>query len=325
MKKDINRVAQAYFGELGDELHQATRDRVHWVCEKSTGERVLDVGFSQGIASIILGREGKRVFAIDVLKDSIGYAKGLLADESEMTRELVDFRIANFMSHDFGDERFDVVIFAEVLGFVTDPNRYLKKAMSLLHEGGKVVVTLPFGINNLSDYKKVYYVTNVLEMLPDELKVMNYKFLDNYFCFTLEQVVEGVSMLDLFSEVEKIFLNKEKKFVEIQQKNKLQRKLERELALQKEALELEQRHVVSLNSAISELDTEVARLREQVEALALPREERVSADKLSLATYKKERDLLRDYAALQKRYDALASSRLGKMTLAYWQWRRKGK
>ena len=325
MRKPLDRVAEAYFGGMGYEFGQVTRDRVHWVCEQATGEKVLDVGCSQGIVDVLLGREGKRVFAIDMLGESIGYAKRLLGDEPEVIRELVEFQVANFMSHDFGDERFDVVIFAEVLRSVTEPNRFLKRAISLLREGGKVVVTLPFGVNDFFDHKKTYYVTSVLEMLPDELKIVSYKFLDSYFCFTLEHQVEGVSMFDLFSEAEKIFFEKDKKFIEIKNNNKFQRKMERELALQKEALELEQRHVVSLNAALGESDKEVARLKEHVEELALPREERVNADKLSLASYKKERDLLRDYAALQKKYDALAGSRLGKATLAYWQWRRKGK
>ena len=325
MRKPLDKVTEAYFDGMGAEFGRRTRDRIHWVCEQSTGESVLDVGCSQGIASILLGREGKRVFAVDMLEESIGYARRLLADESEVTRGLVDFQVANFMSYDFGNEQFDVVILAEVLRSVTEPSRFLRKAMSLLAEGGKVVVTLPFGINDFFDHKKTYYVTGVLEMLPEELKIVSYKFLGNYFCFTLEQKVEGVSMFDLFSEAENIFFEKDEKFVEIKRNNKFRKKLERDLALQQETLELEQKHNANLNAALGEADKEVARLKEHVEALALPREEKVDADKLSLVAYKKERDLLRDYAALQKRYDALASSRLGKMTLSYWQWRRKGK
>jgi len=325
MRKPLDKVTEAYFDGMGAEFGRRTRDRIHWVCEQSTGESVLDVGCSQGIASILLGREGKRVFAVDMLEESIGYARRLLADESEVTRGLVDFQVANFMSYDFGNEQFDVVILAEVLENVTEPSRFLRKALSLLSEGGKVVVTLPFGINDFFDHKKTYYVTGVLEMLPEELKIVSYKFLGNYFCFTLEQKVEGVSMFDLFSEAENIFFEKDEKFVEIKRNNKFRKKLERDLALQQETLELEQKHNANLNAALGDADKEVARLKEHVEALALPREEKVDADKLSLVAYKKERDLLRDYAALQKRYDALASSRLGKMTLSYWQWRRKGK
>ena len=219
MKKPLDKVSEAYFGEMGEEFGQTTRDRIHWVCEQATGEQILDIGCSQGITDIILGREGKKVFAIDILEESIDYAKKLLEDESEVTKTLVDFQAANFMTHDFKEDKFDVVILAEVLEHVTEPTRFLRKSMSLLHEGGKVIVTLPFGVNDFFDHKKTYYVTGVLDMLPNELKVASYKFLGNYLCFTLEQETEGVSLYSFFSDAEKNFYVKERSLVESRKKN----------------------------------------------------------------------------------------------------------
>jgi len=322
MKNPLDSVTAEEFG-------QATSDRIHWVCEQATGERVLDVGCSQGIADIILGREGKRVFAIDVLEESIGYARRLLEDESELTRGLVDFEVANFMVYDFMGDMFDVVILAGVLADVTDPIRFLRKAASLLCEDGKVVVTLPFGVSGFFDHKKVYYVTGVLEMLSEGLKVVSYKFLDSNFCFVLERKVAGVSLYGLFSEAEKNFYVKERGYIEAARGSRVAREqedvLRKELVEQTEALELEQRHSDGLNLALSEMTKGL--------------ESKVDTENLLIAEYKKEQAVLKDYADLQRshdalvkekgvlerRYHSLSNSRLGKVTLVYWKWRRKGK
>jgi len=329
MRKSLDRVTEAYFGGMGEEFGRATRDRVHWVCEQASGECVLDVGCSQGIMGVILGREGKRVVAIDLSEESIVFARGVLEGESEVTRGLVDFRVGNFMTHDFEGERFDVIILAEVLEHVTEPTRFLRKTASLLRDDGKVVITLPFGINDFFDHKKTYYVTGVLDMLLDGLRIGSFKFLDSYLCFTLERGIEGVSLYSLFSEAEKSFYVKERQFVEARRQDRQQRdlevrqRLERELVEVSDALELEQRHSSNLNLAISELEQEVVQLKEQMEVLVLSREEKVKTEKLLLASYKKEQGLLKDYSVLQQKYNSLGGSKLGKITLAYWRWRKR--
>lgn len=323
MRRPLDRVSEAYFGELGEEFGRVTRDRVHWVCEQAAGERVLDVGCSQGVVSVLLGREGRRVFGIDLLEESVVFARGLLAGESEVTRGLVDFEVANFMSYDFGSRRFDVVILAEVLEHVTEPVRFLKRAVSLLAEGGQVVVTLPFGINDYFDHKRTYYVTGVLDMLPKGFKISSYKFLGSYFCCTIKRGARGASLYSLLSQAEKSFYLKERRLVDSQKVLVEKRRLERELAEQAEVLELEQRHSGNLVSALCELEKELVRLKEEMEILVLSREEKVKTEKLLLAAYRNEQGLLKDYSVLQRKYDSLGSSKLGMATLAYWKWRRK--
>jgi 2-polyprenyl-6-hydroxyphenyl methylase/3-demethylubiquinone-9 3-methyltransferase len=50
------------------------------------GRRVLDVGCSQGIASILLAREGKTVWGVDREALAVESAKERLADEEEPVR-----------------------------------------------------------------------------------------------------------------------------------------------------------------------------------------------------------------------------------------------
>ena len=65
-----DRITEAYFGQMGDELGRSSRERIHWICSHATGARVLDVGCSQGISANLLGREGKIVTGVDVARRS---------------------------------------------------------------------------------------------------------------------------------------------------------------------------------------------------------------------------------------------------------------
>lgn len=71
-----DQVNERYYGQINsEESHEATRNRIHWICRHVQGHTVLDVGCSQGITSILLAREGFEVTAIDLEEDSISYAK----------------------------------------------------------------------------------------------------------------------------------------------------------------------------------------------------------------------------------------------------------
>ena len=87
MKKPLDRITEAYYNEMGDSFARKVRERIHWVCENAKGEEILDIGCSQGITSILLGREGKKVLGIDLLEESIQYANKSLATEEKATKE----------------------------------------------------------------------------------------------------------------------------------------------------------------------------------------------------------------------------------------------
>src|SRR5699024_11553568 len=127
-----------------------------WICAQAHGSRILDVGCSQGITSILLGREGKQVTGIDLLEKAITYAREQLELEEPMTQENVEFVQANFINEDFKDEKFDSIVFGEVLEHISDPIPFLEKAASLLNIKVELVVPLPLEINNYLNNKKKY-------------------------------------------------------------------------------------------------------------------------------------------------------------------------
>ena len=201
MKNTYERVSDASFGELGNEFAEKARNRIHWVCENAAGENILDVGCSQGITSILLGREGKKVLGVDLLEEVINYANEMLLKEEKPTRECVKFLAANFMNMDFTNKRFDTIIFGEIIEHLTDPKRFLNKAVTLLEDEGSIIITLPFGINNYFDHKKTYYLMDLLGLQGDKLVIQEIKFLGKWIGAILKKKNKNNIKLNVNAEL----------------------------------------------------------------------------------------------------------------------------
>jgi 2-polyprenyl-6-hydroxyphenyl methylase/3-demethylubiquinone-9 3-methyltransferase len=215
MEKPLDRISEAYYNKMGEEFGKKTRERIHWICSEAKGEYILDVGCSQGIASILLGREGKKVLGIDLNKESIEFAKKELEKESEITKKYVDFQIANFMDYDFKDKKFDSIIMAEILEHLTDPERFIEKAYKLLKDDGRLIVTVPFGINEYIDHKKSYYLFDMFEMLSKQYKIVKLQILGNWIAF-----VCIIKHEDTKQEIPQIYIKKlEESFYFIEREN----------------------------------------------------------------------------------------------------------
>lgn len=160
-----DRIMDAYYGKMGEEFMRKTQQRVHWVCAQTRGRRVLDVGCSQGIVPILLGREGRDVLGLDPDEQAIEVAKAYLASGPAHASANVDFVVGDFIRHDFGDRKFDAVVMSEVLEHLVDPVPFIERAAALLEPSGRLVVTVPFGINDFIDHKRTYYLTEPYQLL----------------------------------------------------------------------------------------------------------------------------------------------------------------
>ena len=70
------------------------RDRIHWLVDNARG-RVLDVGCSQGIASILCARSGLEVLGIDNDPDSIEFARADRERKAPEVRDRLEFRVGD--------------------------------------------------------------------------------------------------------------------------------------------------------------------------------------------------------------------------------------
>ncbi|ODU66948.1 MAG: hypothetical protein ABT16_00245 [Rhodanobacter sp. SCN 65-17] len=147
------------------------------MCRHATGQRVLDIGCSQGITSILLAREGMQVTGIDIFKPVIDYAVGELAKEVDSVASRVEFRCTELAS--LSTERFDTVIMGEVIEHQTNPGRFVAQAAQLVSPHGRIVITVPFGLHPWPDHKSTVFPSDIYEPIKED------------FCLTSLEVSQG--------------------------------------------------------------------------------------------------------------------------------------
>lgn len=181
MKKNtLDRINEAYTGKMGKEFSIKTRDRVNWIVNQVQGNKILDIGCSQGIIPIILGREGKKILGLDIAEESINFAIKELVEEHITVRENVTFKVSNFLTEQNLESDYDTILITEVLEHISDPYIFLKKANNHLKKNGRLIITVPFGINDYLDHKRTYYFLELFEHLSIDFLIEKIEYLGKW-------------------------------------------------------------------------------------------------------------------------------------------------
>lgn len=158
-----DRISELYRGEIfTEETARVARDRIHWMCAQCDGERVLDVGCSQGIASILLAREGFGVTAIDTHPESVAFARREIEAETALVRQrltLVETDLASLPEQ----PTYDTILLGEVIEHQARPERLLRAAKARLKTGGRLVVTTPFALHPHPDHKVSLFPRDLID------------------------------------------------------------------------------------------------------------------------------------------------------------------
>ena len=102
------------------------------------GARVLEFGCATGYMSRVLKeRLGCPVTGIELSPEAAALAQGRCDRVVAGDAETLDVECV------FGDERFDAIIFADVLEHLREPGIVLQRVRALLAEGGAVVASIP--------------------------------------------------------------------------------------------------------------------------------------------------------------------------------------
>lgn len=173
MEYILDKVSQGYKGEMGDEVSASVKKRIHWMLDNVSGNTIIDVGCSQGIVSILLAKAGNNVVGIDLAKESIDYAK--MDKEKEKLGNNLNFICDDFLTYKF-NQKFDCIIMGEILEHTFSPTLFLDKAKELLNENGRLIITVPFGINPFPDHMRTYYFTELFYQINERVNVSDIEF-----------------------------------------------------------------------------------------------------------------------------------------------------
>lgn len=130
-------------GELISEMKGSDNIAYKWIEENMTeGMRLLDVGCATGR---LIQRMDKCIkksyfYGIDISSDMTAKAHLKLENTRNNYVEIIN---DEFMEHDFGNDKFDILVFKFVLHHMRDEELALLKAKDLLNLGGKLVIYTP--------------------------------------------------------------------------------------------------------------------------------------------------------------------------------------
>jgi 2-polyprenyl-3-methyl-5-hydroxy-6-metoxy-1,4-benzoquinol methylase len=114
-------------------------------------QSVLDVGCGSGALAEAISRNGYRVCGIEVHPDSAQKAAGRIA--RAIQADLTDF---NAVAAQLGQERFDHLIFSDVLEHLYDPFIILRQYLAFLKPGGRVFISVPNCVNWVTRLKFMF-------------------------------------------------------------------------------------------------------------------------------------------------------------------------
>lgn len=240
-----------YYGLINSETsHEAARFRVHWICKQALGRSVLDVGCSQGITSILLGREGFQVTGIDLEETSINYANEELKKESVLVQENVKFLLQEISLLDKSFGRFDTIVLGEVLEHFAQPNKLLTKLYHLLNNNGRIIITVPFGYHPFHDHKQTFYIGNFSYLVQPFFEEVMLEVNHKYICYAgqkRERIATYKKIRYTPNELQKWIDLEEKSFY------LYERNYEKLLRERKERLDAKEKQIQELRKKIDDL------------------------------------------------------------------------
>jgi len=158
-----DRVTELYQKQiLATEVEEQCKDRIHWICAHAEGNKVLDLGCSQGATSLLLAEEGFDVVGVDGDKAAIESAISEKTSLSQQTAERVKFVLSDIFELDQPAGHFDTLVLGEVLAHLSQPDRLLRKSCNFLKKGGRVIITTPLGYNQSDDHRQHFTLSDFL-------------------------------------------------------------------------------------------------------------------------------------------------------------------
>lgn len=104
--------------------------------DKKKSLRILDVGCAQATLALTLAEDGHRVWAMDIRQQFLDYAA------ARYEKGEIDFVCGNVMEMTL-DKKFDLIFANQLIEHLVYPLDLVNRLKSLLHPGGRLVMTTP--------------------------------------------------------------------------------------------------------------------------------------------------------------------------------------
>ncbi len=168
-----DKIYEAYHGSMGAKFQEITRNRIAWIVDNAIDKKdIIDIGCSQGITTFLLAEEGKNVLGIDIQPEAIEYAENLLNTEYSHLSQNIEFICSDFEKYE-AVKKYDCIIATEVIEHLKNPNSFVKKMNTTLNENGKIIISVPFGVNNHPDHFTTFYLTSLYEMISEYFDILS--------------------------------------------------------------------------------------------------------------------------------------------------------
>lgn len=192
MDESHDRITELYECEVGTLAEQRlAAARIHWMTSHVEGPTVLDVGCGQGIAALLLAREGHRAVGVDRDPDVIEWAQRHLRREAGPTRARISFQCAEAGDLPFPDEHFDNVLLGRVLEGQVNPGPILDEALRVLKPGGRVVISSLYGELRAPPFGEPLFLKGQIELLAPRIDVDDLALLDRYLAIAGTATPDG--------------------------------------------------------------------------------------------------------------------------------------
>ena len=147
-------------GQVEDDLYNEHLSRYLFAKRFLKGKVVLDAGCGVGYGSYEARKTAKKIYGIDISKESIGYAKKKYRSKNVL------FEVGDVKKLRFKDNAFDAILSFEVIEHLSRQDVYLNEMKRVLKKKGLFFVSTP---------NKIYYSKTRQEKNPFHVKEFNLK------------------------------------------------------------------------------------------------------------------------------------------------------
>jgi|GEM_PF-3924426 len=198
-----------YAGNNGKSLEECSEKRMNWILDSAGRDKnILVVGCSQGIISILMAENGNTVDAIDTRSDVVEFANRLLNEKYPSLAQKVSFINADFFEFD-EKKQYDTLVMTEILENLENPCVAVERAKRFLKNDGRLIITVPFGVNRYNGHINTFYLTDILDIAGKYFYVEKIQYVSRWMgliAVNAEEKKFGFSREILKAEEENFYL-----------------------------------------------------------------------------------------------------------------------